>query len=463
MEIRNLSLFIPDDIAVRGYLPHLFKVNVTPYDWDEHISDCFARKNSTIDLMSADTNFSTDDTDPEDCKKNGWNSWGFAHAIAGLAQRRSTDDHGNALPFAWELRSASPALIRNDPSAIRLYGFLRALAASPRAGESFKQCIEREHHERWQKPLGEDPALDAKSDLVRILVQDFACQNTQDSIQSEMIGRLLPQWRSKLIAAVKDRQVLLHHPTLEKQSAQLAHCQPIMIENDRQFCIPFQDGAGRFAYGINLCSVFADMFDQTAYDQGDPLSLDPSKPYAALDLKEKSYKGPRTIVEWHSHLLNIVTGMQAKYLPSRVASIGEQLEDHFQKKTVQELVDGLDGQYPEKCILFCAMVTRWIALGHEYKDQGDLCSHHGITVWNENTFSRPLRKERHMFPNVGGPDKFAKQLVQALKCREHSLGEHWDNWIKPGLILWITKRKGVDNIAFVRKNVPALLPVEEKN
>lgn len=454
MQIRNLSIFIVDDRPVSVFLRRLYDVNATPYGWVAHCMDAAEEKQLVFDLLSSDVNYSEDMTDPawSPALKGKFSCWGLVHALTVLARRNPMDDEGNVLPLEWEIRSAAPQLVSGDVWATRLYGLLRSLAAQPEPEETLSDCIKREHLERWNRPLETSATDQVICSYPQLFSDDLAKQDPQDSDQESMVDRLLPSWRSKLLAAVKDGRVRLHLRTLERCARHLRLRSAISVtdERDGELCIPFSSSAtGDFAYGINLFSVLGDLFSRDQIAESGELSLDTTKKFDALRIDEPGYSGPVSIAEWFDHLRVKVKGVQTPAgLDKEMLAVAAKLEDclgqgddQAKADALQDLLGKLAGEYTRMGILYILLVARRQLLGFSHTRQAELgAAYHHISIGTQ-TFSRPIRSQAGVFPQIGGPDKLGREICNAMSGRNHRLGAYWAEWIKPGLSLWYDEYK----------------------
>jgi hypothetical protein len=453
MQIRNLSIFIVDDRPVATFLQDIFDVNITPYGWYTHCLEAASGdKQLAFDLMSADVNYSEDRSDPEwsPSLKGKFSCWGLVHALAALARRKTADNENNLMPFDWEIRSAAPQLVRCDPWAARLYGLLRSLAAQPKPDEDLPTCIMREHLEKWHKQLITNSMDQEVCDLRGLFLDDITTQDEQDSNLAGMLQRLLPKWRSKLLDAVKDGQVRLHLKTIDNCVKQL-RAKPIIRlteAEDMELCIPFSSSTGTFAYGIRLFSVLGDLIDREQLEEGDVPILDTRKLFDTLRINDADYSGPISILQWYDQLRVQVSGVQTPAgLDKEMLIVGDKLEeclvqnnDEAKAIALQNLFDSFSGEYTRIGMLYVLLVARRQLLGVSHTRHTDLENAYKISI-GPQTISRPIRSQTGIFPQIGGPDRFAREVCNALCGCNHRLGAYWPDWIRPGLARWYRKYK----------------------
>jgi hypothetical protein len=456
MPIRNLSLFIVDDrpVSTPKFLRSIIDVNVTPYGWIAHCLDAADNKQLSFDLLSSDINYSEDGDDPgwSPSLKGKFSCWGLVHALAVLARRKLVDEEGNVLPLEWEIRSVTPEQVQGDLWATRLYGLLRSLAAQPKRGESLCDCIRREHAEKWSKPLETAATEQELCSYPELFTDDLVQQKKQDSLQEEMVERLLPNWRTKLFKAVKDKQLRLHLRTLEKLTKRLKQRLEIDVKDprDRDLCIPLSSSAtGDFAYGISLFSVLADLFSRDRVNESGEMRLDTVKKFDALQAAESGRSGALSIHEWLDLLRAVAGGVETPTgLQNVMYSVSRSLEeclakgdDQSKAEALEGLLRGLDGDYTRRGILYILMVARRQILGFAHTRKAQFRAAYYHIYIDPQTFTRPLREQVNVFPKIGGPDKLGIELCNAMSGSNHRLGAGWEEWIKPGLLLWYDQYK----------------------
>ena len=237
--VRNLSLAVVDD-DVEKQLAAPFKL-VDLLDFppcpgsrlstlEGHCRNAAAVKKLSFDLCSIDMNFQADLCDPvrpdARIKEAGiadpasMTASGLYHGMALLARRNGTDEQGNSLPLAWEVRSATPhqfssrADLRAD--AIRGFALLRSLLASPDPGETLEECLRRER--RIVNPHA-TPLVDGS--LMQMFENDLQKQDPSSGLVQEILKKLLPRWRRLFFNAVDDRKVNIHIPEMNCQLEKL--------------------------------------------------------------------------------------------------------------------------------------------------------------------------------------------------------------------------------------------------
>lgn len=429
MHIRKLALFFPDDRhATMAPASLIEQVNETPFIWSMHCIDAASRKQLRFDLMSADVNFELDETDPErGATEKKHNSAGLIHALMGIARREVLDGHRNRLPLAWEVRTMSPTLYSNDPHATRVYGLLRALAANPNPGETLPQCIRREYQDRHDRDGERAPLPETKS-IRDIVTADLAQQPQQSSEAMDAVRRLLPEWRTRFLAAVDSGEVRIH---VNKARAALKRIKkqvgPLPIADDGSVAIPIADEAGRAMYGISLFSAMADLVEEDR--------LDLASDSARIRISGVDHA---SVTLWYETVITAATG-QWKTVDNaeQLARVGHLAEEYIRNKELAVYFKSLDRRDLDRGLLFLTLVARETLKNRLQRSIKQLAIDYGFDeFYNEQTFARPLRRRESVFPQVGGPSELAAELTKALHGDDsHRLGDHW-SWIKAGLKNW---------------------------
>jgi hypothetical protein len=441
MRGRNLKLLFHDDRPQVDWAPKelIDQVNVTPYWWERHCRDLSRHKAIDFDLLSADINYSEDNTDPE--KQLKANSWGLLHAVMALARRRDDDTRGNHLPLAWEVRTVSPGAYRTDPAATRVYGLLRSFAAQPDQDESLEDCIHREYGQ--DHPAQDNPIPLGRGELADVFVEDLAHQPSRGTNPSDALARLLPQWRRLFWRAVDSGEVALSIDHLQQMIAALKQTSgalPAFTEESPTIGIAMSGGG---AYGINLLSIMADLVDGDA--------LDVRSENNSIAIFENGKKRAGSVVEWCEWIQETATGKRTTQQPSeRLRNIAIRYTDQIQtawiqkgalqnvKGDLQSVIDSTARSEHDRGLLFVILITHSCLYGRDFTTQEKLAVDYGY-AHHPHLFRRPLLNNRSMFGEISRPSTFAKALLSALKNERHQLSDNW-TWMRRGLRDWYEER-----------------------
>jgi hypothetical protein len=219
--------------------------------WAGHCEQAFRQKEVFFDGLSIDVFFSKDGTDPscflapsettETCS-------GLYHGLVAMARRRSHDDFGNAMPFAWEVRTASPrmALTREQQiEVIRAFGLFLAIATPHRTDQGF---------------LGLEANGPSDTPYWQLVFDAFKAQKINVGAGMDMAGSLLPQWRERLIDSVADRRVKVDLTRIKqlKLDVQNGEIGAEGLFNDNRLALPMVARDGSPADSIKFSSIFYD-------------------------------------------------------------------------------------------------------------------------------------------------------------------------------------------------------------
>lgn len=442
MTVRNLRMFFSDDHSAPQECRFIDIITKPSFGWVEHCYDTFESPRIGFELLSSDINFTEDVTDPG--QPSDANSWGLIHALAALA-RRDHAAYGCDLPLAWEVRSASPEAYRGDPAAIRAYGLLRSMAASPLAGESLEDCIWREHRERSQPPPGLAFEAWRAQGLTKIFAEDLAAHQARGTDAVRACERLLPQWRDRFRQAAAQGRVRICESFNAVRRA-LPRGGTLTSDRSDPVGLPLMAEDGGVKERLNLFSVFADVVHHGP-DQSDVLDLDvpfreiriPGQPGEAFSVRQ-----------WLEDLGRAAHVLVNSVSPdTRFALV---LHDVFERMPTDPR-DGHDeawasgnplreymgrhGFAVERAMVLCALVFHRTLEGHDDVSHGALVRRYSLAT-NPQSWSRPIRETPSLFPQIGGPEEVAAELQQALRGRPHRLGRQGD-WMLRGLAKWIAE------------------------
>jgi hypothetical protein len=437
MGARNLALFFPDDRLTKSVRSDLIDlINSTPFLWERHCREIARNKQITIDLMSADINYTRDRTDPAFDSNQESNSWGFVHALVGLVRRRSDDGYGNHLPLAWEVRTVSPDAYRHDNDATRLYGLVRSLAAEPEDAESLEDTIYREFERDHPQSANKIPR--GKGTLADVFIQDLAQQRAQLSEPPDALTRLLPRWRMLFRRAVAARKVLIDPRRAQQTLKQLKRQTNVRVDVDPVPTIPISK-RGKSWYGISLLSVMADLVD------GDHLDL--TRTTSALAVVEDPHSKPRpgNVLEWYQTIIEAAGGKLAIHeLAEGLKNFANRFHDQIQLAPqkqgpgLDDLVNNLARSEADRALLLIVLIAHTTLRGEDFTTLRQLSKKYRYTH-SDNLFNRPLQRSESIFGPFSKTIIFAKNLDHALKGQNHSLGDTWE-WIKQGLQAWYDEK-----------------------
>jgi hypothetical protein len=219
---RKLVFFIIDDDDENGLqLPDNCKIEIwrspgetgainapSVSNWYDHCVQAYGHKEITFDALSIDVNFHRDATDPmwflsanpphDICT-------GLYHGLTAMARRRGHDEHGNALPCAWEVRTVAPDmdLTRDQEVEVaRIYGLLLALANPIVPGDTFVGLPD-----------------DGQSSYPDLVLNAFRAQPPRSGVAIDSIKNLLPKWRDRMTEAVAGNRIRVDIARLQKLKA----------------------------------------------------------------------------------------------------------------------------------------------------------------------------------------------------------------------------------------------------
>ena len=227
--------------------------------WASHCEQTFRRKQIEFDCLSIDVFFSKDDTDPlkSYAKQKGVElCTGLYHGLVALARRRAEDSSGNMLPLAWEVRTASPKLpltSSQEAEIVRIYGLLLALAQPYRDDRGF---------------LGLEPGGPTETPTGKLVLDAFRAQDRRVGAGLDMAGSLLPQWRERLIEAIREKSVTVD---VRKTRQLLVDFEQIASKDGASFggerlALPLMGRHGRTGDEIWLSSIFYDFMGSERED-----------------------------------------------------------------------------------------------------------------------------------------------------------------------------------------------------
>lgn len=472
MAPRNLTLFFPDDRPATKHVPKALieQINRTPYLWDRHCRDAAQNKQVTIDLLSADVNYTRDESDPGfdptpgPTSEHESNAWGLVHALMGIARRRVDDGCGNFLPLAWEIRTVSPEAYRRNPDATRLYGLLRSLAADPEDGEVLEHAIHREFARDHPEPLN---CIPADGELHDVFIEDLAQQPSRFTDPVDAVSRLLPQWRARFGRAIAAGRVKIDLDQAHKTLDVLKRRESLSAADENTPSIPIAIAGSKDWYGISLVSVMADVVDETTLD----LAL--KTPLKALPFVEAPNAGPRpgTVMEWfQTAVVQSAGGLLGVWDPAqRLKEFANKVHDavHAAKNGAPALSEfmksSLDGKDYDRALLLIVLIAHTRLHGKKFSSLMQLSRDYRYKH-HDNLFLRPIENYPSIFAPMTRAPEFAKELERALKNEEHKLDATWQ-WIRRGLSMWYEEKlkpKALGDkddtipLDIARKNAPGL-------
>lgn len=468
MKPQNLTLFFSDDRSVRGAAKELIhQINRTPYLWDRHCRDAAQNKQITIDLMSADVNYTMDESDPGYLPMPGptsereSNAWGLVHALMAIARRRADDGYGNHFPLAWEIRTVSPGAYRQNANATRLYGLLRSMAAEPEVGEMLEHTIRREFERDHPDDLNRIPA---DGSLTDIFVEDLAQQPSRLAEPIDAISRLMPQWRALFRRAVDAGRIIIDIDEAHKVLDSLKTQQFIARNAEDIPSIPIAKAGSSEWYGISLLSVMADVVEENGLELRTPMN--------ALPIVDAPNARPHdgTVTEWYqTAVVENASGLLGVTAPAeRLKSFANRSHDAIQaarnnESRLDEFVKSkLRGRYYDRALFLIVLVGYSRLLGKDFEGLAQLSRSFRYED-HDNFFLRVIRTYPSIFSPMTSVPDFARELERALKNEEHQLGTNW-TWIRQGLRLWyeekLQQKVAGDRYAIppgvARKNAPGL-------
>lgn len=450
-ERRNLKLFYLDDRIPPVVRAHIDLVFDGLYGWQTHCRHILAAPHLEFDLLSADINFSEDTTDPAHIESDANTTWGLVHALAALARRQHQDRVRNHLPLAWEVRSVSPNMYRQDSGGLRVYGLLRSLAAMPKGDEDIFDCIAREYEESYPDALNLPKYDHAGKKLDVLFTEDLARQGSHNSDVRGIITRLLPNWRRRFLEMVRTGRCNLGVTIANEQLKALFRQDCIMaIPNGGPF-VPIGNSHFETEYGIWLASVFA---DKLRPDDEGRMILPLKEMFADLAFAEDPHE-PVTITEWYGHLIKLGTGAEAMGSPvplflqvvaqaypaivaSKATENKSELSPLHNKLRSEEGTRHTAVQFtPRQRAMVLCFLCALSVLENEApaKSLKDIDEQYKI-ITNERTWRDGVNRYRGDFGGLR-PGEITKRVSRAMKGdADHELGVIW-SWLSEGLARWI--------------------------
>jgi hypothetical protein len=234
--------------------------------WMGHCEQAYRSKDVQFDALSIDVFFTFDFTDPANVISTALDMEpqklippntkrpaklipsGLFHGLAAMARRRALDDHGNTMPLAWEVRTASPEVTRGLSPAqrielVRAYGLFLALSQNDRGQGGF---------------LGLDDD-DGRREPCAVVEDAFSDLAPSGGGGLEL-DNLLPQWRSKMIESVRAGEVRIHRPKMESL---LSYIEGNSVDypdfsTHNRYALTLTSPDGSPASAISFTSIFCD-------------------------------------------------------------------------------------------------------------------------------------------------------------------------------------------------------------
>lgn len=453
--VLKLKMFLGHD-GVRPPETLIDIVNKVPMTWGDHCRNII-RSGPALDLHLVSSSFNLrDGTDPGAPGGVGA-GWGLQHALVALARRKPHDGRGNHLPLAWELRIMENQSIAMGADIIRSYGLLRSLAAQPKERETLPECIWREFTEehdhspdvpeaRWRRAT---PHFIFKYDLEHRTA--LAGNYHGADVLSAAAARLLPVWRTRLLAAAAAQDCHIHLGQAQVLFEQTRVVKIIRNPDDPPF-LAFSDSEGKPIWGLDLFSIFADKARQLETGQ---FVLEPIRPMKGITTLRVDRL--LSINEWVHRLGTNARGGRGpalKLFRVAIAAIGDRRDDDLVK-----VLGELD--QVQKGMVFAFLIARSLILdGHVLMGEAAVNNAYGcepasrLKYWLRGVKGSIGQGHPHVLPCVA-PGEFAKDLQLALAGRQtdHITSEHW-SWIREGLLDWIGGDMRVEDEA--RKRAPGL-------
>lgn len=275
---RRLVFFVCDDNAILESEDALIEI-WRPEDedresdaasvsgWLEHCEHAFRHKQVEFDALSIDVFFDDDNSDPAKALKGGAGSTfaghicsGFYHGLTALARRRTHTEDGNAMPFAWEIRTASPGMDltpEQEVEVVRVYALLLAITKPYCADAGF---------------LGLERKADPMSWPSDLVLRAFREQEKRPGAGIDIANSLLPQWRKRFTESVRAREVRIGISELQNYLKTIDHqnvargLDPHRVFEGPDAVVPILNRGNRISDAILLSSIFADFDGITAED-----------------------------------------------------------------------------------------------------------------------------------------------------------------------------------------------------
>jgi hypothetical protein len=478
--IRNLRLaVVDDDLGKSLATPHAL-VDLCPFlpsdeprlcTLEVHCRNAAVEKRLSFDLCSIDVNFQEDIDDPARPRSTVsalgtadpaiMTASGLYHGMALLGRRAAYDSHGNLVPLAWEVRSATPkqfatrADLRAD--ALRGYALLRSLLARPMPGETLESCLRREYRAANSnaEPL-------AGGSLAELFEDDLRRQDPSSGLASDILGKLLPRWRRMFLEAVENRELHIDVPEMKRQVEELrslgtTNTGNLKVTPPSAICVPVLDIEEKnVAYGIRLTSIMADLVASGRIDT------------TAKTERLAGAAGARSMLAWCSDLVGAAATRR------RWPPVFRHTADEFERTVavrgesqVGSLWEDFRGRQSlnKRVFLYILMRAR-LHLTKAGRDRdpphirsrgrASLSGIYGIN-WNDQTFLRPSTGNDLIQLR---PEALRLAIKQALAGGEGELVKAgiWDGWLAAELRDYALRPKAQFGLQMDEAKLRALAP-----
>ena len=397
--------------------------------WQYHCEDVFRHKEIEFDLLSIDIRFSADISDPENyfSKRNhsntdvqSFNINGLYHGLMSMARRKQTDDFGNVMPLAWEIRTASPMIADQadlKPELARVMGFFYAMAGVRRNNQSFENYI----RELVGPKSGEN--------LCENLLQYFRDNGGLPGKGVGVTARLMPDWRKEFKKSVKDGLVSIDMGALQKHRSKFSTLLASNMSfndilNSNYASIPIADDKGYSQYLIPLRSIFSDRFKRRKIDKlkensvaaelatfmDSVLNLSPETPRAYLNLVSRATSHNKHLFLNQSNLYSGPIWNKSEHEVNAFSFIGYLLLKHVAVRNFGSRARVNISNYPE-------------FFDHNLDDDETIernDKHH------DNWLRRALEKSKYFFDksaDVKGMKGIKSHLIDPLKQGKAAFGD----------------------------------------
>jgi hypothetical protein len=487
-DLRNLVLAVIDDdlektLAAPYGLVDLLAFEPTHHrrvhSLEIHGRNIARHKRLRFDLCSIDMNFQEDIDDPTRPVTLGSSGMagpsvadptimtasGLYHGLALLARREPHDDAHNAMPLAWEVRSATPRTFasRSDlrADAIRGYVLLRAFLAEPQPGETLEDCVRREH--RQARPMASP--LQGEG-LLGVIEADLMAHDPSSGLVREILEKLLPRWRMLIRTAIERREVAIHIATFEQQVRQLAALparEATPIAAFRRICVPLRAfDESEVASAIRLSSIMADLVASG--------TISIHTPTPRLDFGT----GPQSVLQWCEELLSLARAHSVHW-PEFFRDTRIQFQNAIRDQRASGVGDlwqsfTTNQKENRRFFLYILMRSRlWMTASDDERDPNDRADHvdvtedppvtlsslYGLTA-TEQTYRRPGRENR-LLPMT--PTRLRGALRSALQSGTGPLVSAglWE-WMAPELFDYFVAERGAGGLGLREREIAIRAP-----
>jgi hypothetical protein len=478
--IRNLRLaVVDDDLGKSLATPHAL-VDLCQFlpshelrlcTLEVHCRNAAVEKRVSFDLCSIDVNFQEDIDDPARPRSTVsalgtadpaiMTASGLYHGMALLGRREASDSHGNLLPLAWEVRSATPkqfatrADLRAD--ALRGYALLRSFLARPMPGEDLETCLRREYLSANSNavPL-------AGGSLAELFEDDLRRQHPSSGLAPDILGKLLPRWRRMFLEAVENRELHIDVAEMKRQVGELRSLGTnnkgnLKVAPPSDICVPVLDIEEKnVAYGIRLTSIMADLVASGRIDT------------TAKTERLADAAGARSMMAWCGDLVDVAATRR------RWPPFFRQTADQFERtvvgsgaSNVGSLWEGFVGRQSlnRRVFLYILMRARLhLTKAGRDRDPPHIGSRGGASLsdiyginGNDQTFLRPLTRNELIQLQPGALRLAIKQALDGGQGELVKSGI-WDGWLAAELHDYALRSKAQFGLQMDEAKLRALAP-----